>query len=334
MRRDNIGDLVCTTPLFAALRRAFPAAFIAALVNSYNHEILKRNPNIDRVFCYTKAKHRERVALANIYWQRWKLLQALRRARFSHVVVAGTTTVDVMRAIQYARPGCIVRHPDGAPLRARQLAVAPAAGMHEVARTLELLQPLGIDTDNVLPAIYPAPEIIRTLGAALRVPTGTSGPLIAVHISARKPSQRWPTIRFATLIQALRSRHDARFVILWSPGRAGDKRHPGDDQKASELKALLMDMPAVFLPTPSLAELVAALALCDSVICSDGGAMHIAAALRKPIVCLFGNSNAQRWHPFGTPHRILQPASLNVGDITTTEVLSAYEELAHQTRCG
>ena len=34
IRRDNIGDLVCTTPLFTALRRRFPDAWIGAFVNS------------------------------------------------------------------------------------------------------------------------------------------------------------------------------------------------------------------------------------------------------------------------------------------------------------
>src|SRR5262249_46468920 len=44
VRRDNIGDLVCATPLLAALRRQFPGAHIAALVNSYNAAVLAGNP--------------------------------------------------------------------------------------------------------------------------------------------------------------------------------------------------------------------------------------------------------------------------------------------------
>ena len=57
IRRDNIGDLVCTTPLLAALRRRFPAAWIGALVNSYNATVLDRNPDLDEVFVYRKLKH-------------------------------------------------------------------------------------------------------------------------------------------------------------------------------------------------------------------------------------------------------------------------------------
>ncbi|MBM3273219.1 glycosyltransferase family 9 protein, partial [Candidatus Kaiserbacteria bacterium] len=40
IRRDNIGDLICTTPLLAALRKQWPHAWIGVLANSYNAPIL------------------------------------------------------------------------------------------------------------------------------------------------------------------------------------------------------------------------------------------------------------------------------------------------------
>ena len=56
IRRDNIGDLVCTTPLITALRQRFPKAWIGALVNSYNARVLDGNPDQDEVFIYTKER--------------------------------------------------------------------------------------------------------------------------------------------------------------------------------------------------------------------------------------------------------------------------------------
>ena len=327
VRRDNIGDLVCTTPIFSALRREFPTAFIAALVNSYNREILKRNPNIDQDFAYTKTKHRGHVPLLQIYWRRCQLIGSLRRARFSHVIVAGTATADVMRMVRYIKPGCIIRSAEGTVARDGELTVMPPLRSHESIRTLELLKPLGIEAENEQPVVYPQAEALKTVLGELTTIRG-AGPLIGIHISARKPSQRWPTAKFAELIRELQIRYDARFILLWSPGSKANKQHPGDDEKAAESITTLGDLPAVAMPTPSLSSLVAALSACDHVICSDGGAMHIAAALRKPIVCLFGDSDAQRWHPLGSAYRLLQPGSLDVGDITVADVLSAYEDLA------
>ena len=89
VRRDNIGDLVCTTPLLAALRRAWPQAWIGALVNSYNAAVLDRNPDLDEVLVYTKLKHLEAGrsvlgALAGRIGDLWRL----RRRRLDCVVLA------------------------------------------------------------------------------------------------------------------------------------------------------------------------------------------------------------------------------------------------------
>ena len=71
IRRDNIGDLVCTTPLFRTLRRHYPEARIVALVNDYNAPVLDRNTDIDEVFFYTKAKHRTAAETKLGVW--WKV---------------------------------------------------------------------------------------------------------------------------------------------------------------------------------------------------------------------------------------------------------------------
>src|ERR687892_2259827 len=87
IRRDNIGDLVCATPLLAALRRRHPQAHIAALVNSYNAGVLTGNPDIDAVHVYTKLKHREKSLLGTLT-ERLHLLSGLRKQDSDHVILA------------------------------------------------------------------------------------------------------------------------------------------------------------------------------------------------------------------------------------------------------
>jgi len=80
-------------------------------------------------------------------------------------------------------------------------------------------------------------------------------------------------------------------------------------------------------PTRTLPELIAALAECHVLICADGGAMHLGAGLGLPIICLFGNSGAHRWRPWGVPCRVLQKPSLDVADIGVDEVVDAFTSL-------
>src|SRR5258708_29445512 len=88
VRRDNIGDLVCTTPLIRLLRERFPKAYIAGLVNNYNKGVLIGNPHLDAVHHYTKAKHaRGQRSVLGIYLDRLKLIWNLRRHRFDFIIL-------------------------------------------------------------------------------------------------------------------------------------------------------------------------------------------------------------------------------------------------------
>jgi ADP-heptose:LPS heptosyltransferase len=73
---------------------------------------------------------------------------------------------------------------------------------------------------------------------------------------------------------------------------------------------------AIPVPTPDLKTLIAALSLAGRVVCPDGGAMHLAAALGKPLVALFGDSPVERWRPWGVPHRVLRPESRDLADLS------------------
>lgn len=330
LRRDNIGDLVCTTPLIAALRERFPAAEIHALVNSYTLPVLENHPLLNGVHAYTKAKHRAAGESAlGTYLRRIALLLRLRKMRFDYAILAAPGYQPRLLSLaRRIRPRHILGFatPES---RANGMDIpvpyAPSA-LHEAEDVFQLLRPLGIEGPPPAASIYPAPAAVAEARRQILPPP--PAPLVGVHISARKPSQRWPAERFAELMRRLHDRLQAHFVLLWSPGRDDNPLHPGDDAKAAHIRALLPEgFPLHAYPTQRLQELIAALSLCDAVICSDGGAMHLAAALGKPIECFFGKSDAVRWRPWGVPYRLLQPASLEVDAISVEEAEAAFLEL-------
>jgi ADP-heptose:LPS heptosyltransferase len=67
--------------------------------------------------------------------------------------------------------------------------------------------------------------------------------------------------------------------------------------------------------------------MAELMLCSDGGAMHLAAAQAVPIVALFGNSDPRHWHPWGTRYEVLREASHDCNDITVERVVTACEAL-------
>lgn len=324
IRRDNIGDLVCTTPLLSALRRHYPAAHIAALVNSYNAPVLAGNPDLDEVCVYQKAKHREAgESKLGVWWRTWRLMLRLRRQGFDLAIVATPARQpEALKFAHWVKARRVVAYGLAADGIDDPLAGDDLAGCHETEAVMRLLQPLGIVEAPGRMTVRPRPE----LAAAIELPAG-EGPLIGLHLSARKPTQRWPVEHFAELVRRLHAARGARFLAFWSPGAGDDPRHPGDDDKAALLQRLCAGQPLALCPTTHLDQLIAGLSRCDRVICSDGGGMHLAAGLGKPLVCLFGNSDAGRWHPWGVAHRLLQPAGRDVREVSVAEVLAAFAEL-------
>jgi len=319
VRRDNIGDLVCTTPLLAALKKAKPDAWVGALVNSYNAPVLDRNPHVDAVVAYKKLKHLAPGESAlGALGARIASLWRLRQARLDAVVLA--TPGQATRGLRLARwlaPKAIAGFDDGSPAsRALDLRV-PRGDLertHEVEHVFALAHLFGIEGAPPPLVLEPDPAEVATARAALSAKPGRR---VAVLISARRKAQRWPVERFVGLVRALAARHEVP-VLLWSPG---------DDDKAAQIIQAAGDG-VIAYPTPRLPVLIGMLAACDAVICPDGGAMHLAAALGKPIVALFGDSPVGRWRPWGVHHRVLLAPSHDVADLSPEQVLATYEELA------
>lgn len=318
IRRDNIGDLVCTTPLLHALRRQLPKARIECLVTRYNQAVLQNHPDIDALHAYTKAKHRQPgESVAGIYWQRLRMVATLRRQQFDWVILPGGGSASALRFARWVAGRQVL-------VRDEQDAVA---GPHEVEQCCHLLTRMGLDYETPAANIVAdAKEVTLLRGRLAGTRPFPQRRLIGLHISARKPSQRWSAEAFAELARRLAVEGKA-FLLLWAPGSTDDPQHPGDDEKAARVLELTADLPVAAVPTHRLEELIAALSLCDTVICGDGGAMHVAAGLGKPIVCLFGQSTAARWHPWGTPYQLLQTPSQDVADIAVDEVVTAYSRL-------
>jgi len=147
IRRDNIGDLVCTTPLIFALRERFPRAHIAALVNTYNEAVLERNPAVNAVFAYEKGKHRGRGrSVLSVHLDRLRLIMKLRKERFNYAILAPpgfeprsfrlARLIGARHLLGYAEP-------DKTHLRLDiALPYDPSAPAHEVERVFGLLKAL------------------------------------------------------------------------------------------------------------------------------------------------------------------------------------------------
>lgn len=329
IQRENIGDLVCATPLLRTLRHQFPDAYIATYVNSYNAPVLAGNDDVNEVFFYTKAKHLEAGQNSiDALFKRISTIFKLAKKRFDTVVLAEPEYSRGLVRFASVLTFCV----RGKKIIGFASQAGEHTGLHQhlpqnnALCTAEFVHGL----QSLLGGDAVAPPRCRVV-AALTQSEAVDRRQVALHISARKPSQRWSADNFIALAKQLNATENVEFLLFWSPGAAENAHHPGDDEKAAQILAVLESTsPPIRIkpvPTAVLRDLIDNLNAADIVICADGGAMHIAAGLGKPIVCMFGKSDAQRWRPWGVPYQLLQKSTLDVADITVEEVRNAFLKL-------
>jgi heptosyltransferase-2 len=110
------------------------------------------------------------------------------------------------------------------------------------------------------------------------------------------PAKRWPTSYYAELAQLLR----AQGYAIWLIGS------PKDAQVAEKIIALGNEPCHNLCGVTDLAEAIALLSCADLVVSNDSGLMHIAAALNRPMVAIFGSSSPQFTPPLSDQAQVLK----------------------------
>ena len=114
-------------------------------------------------------------------------------------------------------------------------------------------------------------------------------PVLAVHAHARVPSKQWPLARWRELLSstAVADRFDLLEILP-------PETDPVTPESARKLQ------------TPDLASLVAALQGADAVLCHDSLPAHLASALGKPVVAVFGSGDPDWFAPWNNRERVVQ----------------------------
>lgn len=332
IRRDNIGDLVCTTPAITATRQAFPGAKIGILVNTYNADIVSNNPDINEVYVYKKAKHSTDKGKCSIWFDNARLLLRIRKEQYDVAIGCGsfspmlaryTLLTGAKRRIGYYRKGSTdvsknVYYTDP---------ICPAAGYeHETIKIFRLLEPIGISGCPGRMAVYPLRQELDEFSAFMaHHRSDRARRLIAIAISARIKVNKWPVEKFTELISTLLERNEYSILLLWAPGSRDNLTFPGEDEIAQSIIARFTGRILAY-PTLTIPALIAAIASSDIVVTLDTGSLHISAGLQKPTVALMTKTKELSWYPWETRNIVIS-ADKSVEAIPVELVAGAVEKL-------
>ena len=166
---------------------------------------------------------------------------------------------------------------------------------HAVDWYLAVLPLLGIPPDAPFEWLPKRELVAATLSK--RFPS-SGARWVTLQPGARWLNKRWPAEAFADLVKILSARHQGlSFAIL---GSEADR--PLGEVICRANKDRTLDLTGKL----SLSEMVEWIRSSDLMISNDTGPMHVAAALRKPVVALFGPTEPRRTGPYGQVQKVVQ----------------------------
>jgi len=329
LRRDNIGDLICTTPAIRATREAYPDAKIGVLINTYNVDAILNNPDIDEMYVYEKTKHSPGKNKMTVWWNNFKVLRKIRKERYDVAIGCGSysPTLERHTFLTGAKLRIGYRKKTAMNFFYNNPVLPPSDAGHEVVRTFHLLKTLKIAGQPDELILFPDHlECEKFQAFTQKMVKDHNKPILAISISARIERHKWPLEKFIDLIKKLILRADANILLLWAPGSKDNPSFPGDEESADYITRNVASDMLLAYPTQTLKSLIAALALSDVVVTLDTGSLHLSAALKKPTVALMTKKNTLSWHPWRTKS-IIVTAENRVEEIPVDSVLEATNTL-------
>jgi len=310
VRLGAMGDVIHALPVAAALRARYPGIVLGWVVERRWSELLAAPGSASSVRCPQKPAVDQLHFVDTRHWRRHlftrrtfeevrSLIRELRSSRYD-------LAIDVQGAIKSA----VITRLSGATTRLgfaeprEQVAArlytqrVKAEGRHIVDQNLSLLRPI-VDGAGVEGAGFVFPEdaeaerwCTHELGRR-----GITGPFAILNPGAGWGAKQWPPERFGEVAQQLAERGIVP-LVNYSPSEAA--------------LALVVEQSSRGLAhrvACSISQLVALTRRARLFIGGDTGPMHLAAALKVPVVALFGPTDPVRNGPYGTKSIVLRSSS-------------------------
>ncbi len=305
VRNDNIGDLICTTPCIEALRKSYPDNQIDIVVNSYNYDAIDKNPFVNKIYCYTKPKHKSGISnKIKAGLGKLKILWQIRQESYDVVVVFRSDyskSAELFSDITNAQYKVGVKNPKGRDTF--NLHVEVKNDEHEVEFCLNCLKEFGVKYNKENTFYYIDDQLVEKYK--------NYSEYILFHISSRIKENRYKKENFKEVIENLKIDN-----ILVSA-------EPVDFDDA---KWLEKNTKATFVKTSSLNDLGGLIKNVKLFVTLDGGAMHLAPALGTKTISISGKTDMNKWHPWGYKELIIQSKTKKADDIGIDVILQKIEE--------
>jgi lipopolysaccharide heptosyltransferase II len=290
-RFSSIGDIVLTTPLVRAVRRRFPNARIDFVTKREFAELMQTNPHITTVYPYDAC-----TGIRGVF----VLARQLRAQRYDLLIdLHKNFRTYCLRFL--TNPGQIVAF--AKQIVTRTLLVKTGINRYGKVfpipeRYLKPLHRFGVVNDDQGLELFPTAADWSQVNTIFEQEHLAEGELVIGFgpITAH-PLKQWPVERFMELGQQLVQCYGARILLFGGTM---------DVQKVQRIAEQIPNAPMVLCGRLSLLETAAAVQRCDLFVGNDTGIVHIAAAMQRKVIVLYGPTVEEfGFYPYRTQALVL-----------------------------
>ncbi|HNX90334.1 MAG TPA: glycosyltransferase family 9 protein [Candidatus Omnitrophota bacterium] len=293
----GIGDVLFTTPLLANLKKAFPDAAVDYMCNARTCQILRNDPLINKVFVYEKDEYAEmwKRSKTEFFKRIFASLSEIKGNRYDAVfdftlsrefnVFFFAAGIKKRIGFDYKRRGLFLTH---------KMRIPCFAGRHVIEHYLDLLKYAGVDPEirNMRISVNKAAE---EWADAYFAAHGLDGKKTVAVIPGGGASwgghagrKRWGSDKFACVADDL-VQNSYQVAVF------GDAK---EKEICDEVVAVMRHKGIPVETGMDINKYIAVLNKCRLVLCNDGGPLHIAVALGKSTVSLFGPVDPNVYGPY------------------------------------
>ena len=312
-QHNQLGDLLSGVSLFRALKETYSDCHITLIVSPFNYPGIIKNKYIDRFFIFDKKK-----LFDPSYFNRFNdLLREEYDLAIVPVVVAISFTSNLIARLSNSKVRIGPESLDGdinqsAFFFDRRVKLDwrdhPDSNVAE--RSLDIVRPFGINTDNYKPEItFDYGDDEKTEEYTIANNFRSKEYLIGLHVGAGKPPNRWSLEKYAKLISRLNEDFDASFYLTGSDA---------DREDINLLKSKINFEVGEFI-NRTIPEVAALISKSSLFISNDTGIMHVAGSTDTPQISVFGPTNPFNWAPCGANKYFIRKSEL-IEDIAVDDV--------------
>lgn len=287
-----VGDCMLAQPMLARLKERFPDSRIDLLAPLWTLSLLRQFPEVGRVIPNPFPHGALRLGA------RYHLGRQLRAEHYDAAYVLPNSLKSALSpffANIPQRTGFIGEMRFGLLNDARKL------DKQKLPLMVQRFSWLAEDANAPLPQTVARPQLhvsAEQRNAVLNKLCLTPDRPVAIFCPGAEygPAKRWPIPYFAELAQRLR----AQGYVVWLIGS------PKDKEVADKIVALGNENSRNLCGLTDLADAIALLSCANLVVSNDSGLMHIAAALDRPMIALFGSSSPQFTPPLSDKAQVLK----------------------------